>query len=151
MSNNPERFMGGKHTMLAGDWFQLPPIGGSPCFQEPLATANRLRHAGFALYAAINFVIFLTKNMRARFDPYYTKLLDDPRWGNLTDEQMEALNTRVADTDNRDDPRTQRSIITERPNDTFFRPVVVCTNQLRCAINHYMIFQIARAEQFTLF
>ncbi|GMF30591.1 unnamed protein product [Phytophthora lilii] len=50
------------------------------CFQEPPETANRLRQAGYAVYAAINSVVFMTKNMRARFDPEYTQFLNDLRW-----------------------------------------------------------------------
>jgi hypothetical protein len=31
MSTTPEKFMGGNHVLLMGDWMQLPPVGGAPC------------------------------------------------------------------------------------------------------------------------
>ncbi|ETN06507.1 hypothetical protein PPTG_23310 [Phytophthora nicotianae INRA-310] len=86
MSTSPQKFMGGRHILLIGDYLQLPPIGGYPCFRPPPCTANRLRHAGYALYSAINLVIFLTQDMRARTDPVYTEILDCLHWGRLSDE-----------------------------------------------------------------
>ncbi|ETI43185.1 hypothetical protein F443_11798 [Phytophthora nicotianae P1569] len=49
MSTSPQKFMGGRHILLIGDYLQLPPFGGYPCFRPPPCTANRLRHAGYAL------------------------------------------------------------------------------------------------------
>ncbi|OWZ17425.1 hypothetical protein PHMEG_0008630, partial [Phytophthora megakarya] len=98
----------------------------------------------YALYAAINFVIFLTKNMRARRDPLYAKILDDLRWGRLTDQQLDILNSRV---------HKPEDLLSARTNDThnLYKPVVVCTNKLRCAINSNIIFRIALSRTIPVF
>lgn len=84
--------------------------------------------------------------MRARTDPVYTEILDNLRWGDLTDRQLGSLNSRVSATTNnsfrQNDSRQQKE---------FFRPVVVSTNKLRCAINTEMMFQIARAHGVPIF
>jgi ATP-dependent exoDNAse (exonuclease V) alpha subunit len=113
-------------------------------FKVPPPSANRLRHAGYALYEGINFVVFLTQNMRARFDPEYTHILDDLRWGHLSDVQMERLNTRVQ-------TQVTREADAPRERDSFYRPLVVCTNQLRCAINLSMVFGIARDRELPVY
>ncbi|KAK1935190.1 ATP-dependent DNA helicase pfh1 [Phytophthora citrophthora] len=136
MSMSPEKFMGGKHVLLIGDYLQLPPVAGNLCFQTPPCSASRLRHAGFHLYSAINFVVFLMRNMRARTDPLYAEILDSLRWGRLSDEQLAHLNTRVQ-SNNSSQPMAAPS------RDAFYRPFVVSTNKLRSAINNKMIFQIA--------
>lgn len=72
--------------------------------------------------------------MRAKRDPEYTQLLSDLRWGRLTDAQIAALNTRVLG-----------QVTTHSPsNERFYRPVVVSTNELRCAINRDMMFEAAQ-------
>jgi hypothetical protein len=100
---------------------------------------SRLRHAGYALYMAINFVVFLTRNMRARFDPYYAQLLDDLRWGRLSNDQMLMLNKRVQTVD-------QHEENTMHQDGEFYSPVVVCTSKLRCGINYHMLFGLAQAR-----
>ncbi|OWZ23832.1 hypothetical protein PHMEG_0001242 [Phytophthora megakarya] len=77
MSMPPGKFMGGKHVIRIGDYFQLPPVAWYPCkltiktqvfFSKqtkdkhiyimqtfnPPCSASRLRHAGDQLYSAIN-------------------------------------------------------------------------------------------------
>ncbi|ETN15092.1 hypothetical protein PPTG_07289 [Phytophthora nicotianae INRA-310] len=142
MSRTPQKFMGGRHVLFIGDLLQLPPVGGHPCFEAPHDTANRLRHAGYAIYSAINFVVFLVKNMRARLDPVYAEILDNLRWGRISDSQLEKLNCRV--NEHVEVPPTWNS-------SAFYRPVVVCTNRMRCAINHFMIFKIAGVYGATVF
>lgn len=82
--------------------------------------------------------------MRARFDPEYTKILDDLLWGRLSDAQLKILNTRVQTAKPHGEPTTQG-------RDIKYRPVVVCTNKLRCAINYDMVFRIAHAHEVPLF
>ncbi|ETO74007.1 hypothetical protein F444_10133 [Phytophthora nicotianae P1976] len=90
MSETPLKIMGGKHTLLFGDWLQLPPVrdtsfwssinpNGIAGFKVPPVTASATRNAGYAVYSAIDFVVFLTENMRARLDPVYADILSEIR------------------------------------------------------------------------
>lgn len=107
-----------------------------PGFAKPRSGARPLQHAGFTLYNSINFVVFLTENMRARGDPLYTQILSDLRWGQISDEQLAILNSRCQ-------PCVQ-PVHDEVSNQNYYRPVVVATNKLRCAINRNMLFHAAR-------
>ncbi|KAG1694469.1 hypothetical protein DVH05_028660 [Phytophthora capsici] len=131
MTTNPYQFMGGKHTLLCGDWFQLPAVRGSPCYLPPIETASRYNHAGFDLYNAVNFVVFLTENMRAAQDAVYANILAELRWGRVSSGALARLNSRVVVL-----PSTSEA------TSTFFRPLVVATNKIRCAINKLMTFSV---------
>jgi hypothetical protein len=72
--------------------------------------------------------------MRAKEDPKYMELLSDLRWGRLSQDQIDRLNTRVRPTD-----RSESS-----PGQEFYRPVVVATNELRGAVNRVMTFETAK-------
>ncbi|ETL91869.1 hypothetical protein L917_09661, partial [Phytophthora nicotianae] len=48
-------------------------------FKVPPVTASATRNAGYAVYSALNFVVFLTENMRARLDPVYADILSEIR------------------------------------------------------------------------
>ncbi|OWY98654.1 hypothetical protein PHMEG_00030531 [Phytophthora megakarya] len=142
MSKTPQKLMGGKHVPFIGELLQLSPVGGHPCYKAAPDTANRLRHAHYAIYSAINFVVFLMENMRARLDPVYAGILDSVPWGRRSNSQLNKLNSRVHN--HLEVPQTRNSI-------TFYRPIVVWTNRLRCAINHIMVFKIAGVHGATVF
>ncbi|EGZ22489.1 hypothetical protein PHYSODRAFT_285738 [Phytophthora sojae] len=156
MSDNPQKLVGGKRVLLCGDWLQLPAVRGTPCkfkllqhiftfsflilliflryvgFTPPDETASRYHHAGFNLYNTINFVVFLTENMRADDDDLYARILADLRWGRVSEDNLASLNSRV-----------KKAPATITASTTFFRPLVVSTNNLRCAINKVMTFKIS--------
>jgi hypothetical protein len=93
------------------------------------------------VYSAINFVVFLTENMRAKSDPDYTQLLSDLRWDRLTDSQLATLNSRVE--------ISASSGPTGAEN--FHRPVVVSTNALRAVINRDMTFKTAKRLELPIY
>jgi hypothetical protein len=169
LSTTPQFIMGGRHTILSGDLLQLPSVAGSPCelfhdkltlacaksdlhfsvrahlgFVSPPDDSCRQRKAGFEVYAAINFVVFLTENMRATADQQFAMLLADLRWGNLSNTELAALNARVYD------PLQSNSRSSEISNN-FFKPVIVSVNDLRCALNRDAIFQVARRHQIPVY
>jgi hypothetical protein len=82
--------------------------------------------------------------MRARLDPVYAGILDSLRWGRVSDEQLEISNSRVQTVNRVEAPLPPTS-------GDFYRPIVVCTNKLRCAINSMMIFKVAQARVATVF
>lgn len=83
-------------------------------------------------------------NMRARLDPVYADILDSLRWGRVSEEQLKILNSRVQPVNRVEEPLLQTSA-------DFYRPIVVCTNKLRCAINSMMIFKVAQARMATVY
>jgi hypothetical protein len=132
---------GGKHVLNVGDWLQIPPVGGRPCFATPTDATTTPGRAGYQAYRGVNFVVFLIENMRQRTDASYTSILRRMRWGALTDADIAVLNTRVFDPQRYDvTPRVPAS-----PAPThWYRPCVVATNRTRCAINTFMTIDIAR-------
>ncbi|RLN14065.1 hypothetical protein BBJ28_00016772 [Nothophytophthora sp. Chile5] len=104
-------------------------------YVEPRDTASKYNHAGYDAYSVISFVIFLTENMRARVDPNYCEILSEIRWGNVQQDNLDLLNTRLHAQTSSDDDRSA-----ELP---FYRPIVTTTNKLRCAFNKTMLFDVA--------
>ncbi|ETK71805.1 hypothetical protein L915_21014 [Phytophthora nicotianae] len=130
MTTSPRQFMGGKHTLLCGDWSQLPAVCGSPYGQQIQPR----------LYNAVNFVVFLTENMCAAQDAAYANILSELRWGRVSSDALARLNSRVVEL-----PSTS-----ERTS-TFFRPLVVATNKIRCAINKLMTFSVCTEMSLPLY
>ena len=66
------------------------------------------------------------------------------RWGALTDDDIAVLNQRVFDPEQLNISRTNQP-----PTDPAFwyRPFVIATNRIRCAINNSMTLEIGRRQQ----
>jgi hypothetical protein len=76
-----EQLFGGMHMIVAGDFFQLKPIGEFFCFKSEL----------FRPFECV----WLEENMRQRNDREWCNLLDRIRMGELTTEDRSVLNDRV--------------------------------------------------------
>lgn len=76
--------------------------------------------------------------MRAQRDPVYTEILSNLRWGRLSSVQLSDLNSRVLANQTSPLPTSSQHL------DAFYRPVLVSTNKLRCALNREMTFSAAR-------
>ena len=77
---------------------QIPPVGGRPCFSVLMDSSTTYGRTGYVAYMAVNFVVFLVENMRQMYDPNYTAILRRMRWAALTDDDLNALNSRVINT-----------------------------------------------------
>src|SRR5436305_1896400 len=91
----------------------------------------------------VNFVVFLIESMRQRMDAEYTEILRRMGWGTFTDDDLALLNTRVF--------YPLRVVVSGASMSSqpglWYRPFVVATNRLRCAINNCMTFEIARRHK----
>lgn len=106
-------------------------------------TMDLYAQAGYDLYSSINFVVFLTENMRQKTDNTYTQIMQRMRWGKLTDADVRLLNTRVGKTVPQ--PRHEAS------NRFFYRPIVSAMNRPRCAINVTLLHQVAARHGMTIY
>ena len=52
---------GNKHVLHVGDWLQIPPVRGRPCFASPDDATTQGGMTGYEAYRKVNFVVFLTK------------------------------------------------------------------------------------------
>jgi hypothetical protein len=78
--------------------------------------------------------------MRSRTDLVYTAILRRMRWGNLSTNDINTLNTRVGQSCGEFDK-----------TNGLFRPVVVATNALRCAVNYRITLEAGRTGHVQLF
>ena len=102
--------------------------------------------AGYDAYASINFVVFLTQNMRQKTDSVYTDIMRRMRWGKLTDQDVKVLNRQTLCQSN---PTTSEQL----PDNSrfFYRPIVVALNSQRCAINTTMLHHLASLRHLTMY
>jgi len=78
------KLFGGIQLLVSGDFFQLPPVEGSFCFESPLWQEFT--------------TIFFERNFR-QSDPVYQTILSEIRRGTLSKTSFKALKARVVDGD----------------------------------------------------
>ncbi|KAF0742563.1 hypothetical protein Ae201684P_008747 [Aphanomyces euteiches] len=80
---------GGINIVLAGDFFQMPPVGGKPMY-TPLSVPNvdmkldLFEDSGFSLWRSFTTVVVLDENVRFAKDPEWGKLVSLARKGEWT-------------------------------------------------------------------
>ncbi|KAH9106593.1 hypothetical protein AeMF1_017846 [Aphanomyces euteiches] len=77
---------GGINIVLAGDFFQMPPVGGNPYLYED---------SGFSLWRSFTTVVVLDENVRFAKDPEWGKLVSLARKGVWTQDLVDILNSRI--------------------------------------------------------
>ena len=92
---------------MFGDLLQLKPTAAKFIFDEPSNEQFQLRHAIESLWEKFK-IVNLTKNHRQGSDKEFADILNRIRIGNLTDEDVEKLETRIVP---RDSPHIPRDTI----------------------------------------
>jgi hypothetical protein len=93
-----ELAFGGLHLVLAGDFFQMPNVGGSALYMQPNNQKIPVReheHEGYHLWRLFKTVIELDENVRFESDPEWGKFLDLARKGIWMPEFMNIINERM--------------------------------------------------------
>ena len=95
-ADNSQRIFGGYNVIMFGDLYQIPPIPSSDSLAlPPAAKKSELAKQVLGLFwsedsNAINF--FKELQVQKRFDdPWYGALLNECRYGNLSDESYNFL------------------------------------------------------------
>jgi len=102
---------GGINFIFAGDFAQLPPIGSIPLYgyvktksHSRMSLKDQERLIGKAIWHQVNTVVILRKNMRQQIqtieDLQLRKCLENMRYKACTQDDINFLKTRIADTSN---------------------------------------------------
>ena len=126
--NEMTKAWGGVDILMFGDWLQLPPVAGRALYQPPDDTHNKSRSvAGYNLWLAINFVVFLTEVWRQRHDQQYLAILGRMHWGINTQHDIDQLNRQSVGELNQRDIEPIESV------PYYFAPIVTDLNLDRVA------------------
>ncbi len=116
--NETDEIFGGKQMIFIGDLFQLPPVVRN---QEVLFLDEKYGGEYFFLapsYKKANFhLIELTYNHRQDSDPEFFNILNNIREGNLRKNDIDKLNTRVVDRNDKSLRRVLRLFATKNEVD----------------------------------
>ncbi|KAH9085000.1 hypothetical protein LEN26_020735 [Aphanomyces euteiches] len=91
---------GGINIVLAGDFFQMPPVGGKPMY-TPLSAPNAdmkldlYEDSGFSLWRSFRTVVDLVENVRFAKGPEWGRLVGLARKGEWTQDLVDILNSRI--------------------------------------------------------
>ncbi|OOQ86318.1 hypothetical protein PEBR_21867 [Penicillium brasilianum] len=92
--SSPDLFGGLPVVILMGDFFQFPPVRGPALWKEP-REGNDDDANGQMIWHRFREVIILGEQMRQSEDPSFYDLLARARRGNLTQRDVDRLNTKV--------------------------------------------------------
>lgn len=90
-----ERAFGGIQMILFGDFFQLPPISRD-------SNNNKLFCFNAPSWQNLNLKTFILKNVFRQKDPKFVKILDHIRYGNIDEEDIKILSSRIDAKDQND-------------------------------------------------
>jgi hypothetical protein len=97
-TERPDERFGGITIIFAGDFFQYPPIGGTPLY-SPIPNANSYRKnyvprcLGRLAWKSLNAVVSLTEKERMKGDPEYACAVNHLRIRQCTTEDMDFFNS----------------------------------------------------------
>ena len=129
---NSSEFLGGLPVVIwLGDFFQFPPVQGTPLWKLPSQNDNKENFALF-LWHQFKDVIFLDEQMRQSRDPAFRQFLSRARAGTFTEDDLAFLNSKVI------------TSLTAPELDGV--PIVVKRNKLRHLINIIRIVHFAKTH-----
>jgi hypothetical protein len=154
-----ELVLGGVHLIMVGDWLQQSPVQGTLLFQEPdlfadkdSVTVYKWKQSGYSIYQSINCVVNMTQNMRhsrnSASSSWFPALLSRLRYGQLTYEDMEKLNSVCYQPNITDSLESDSNL-----NNSFdaFCPFIVSSHKVRVELNHEMMNTWASTTSTPLF
>ncbi|KAG2150887.1 hypothetical protein DEU56DRAFT_702976, partial [Suillus clintonianus] len=91
---------GGVAIVYAGDFFQFPPVGGSPLFTPVSSHATQtereiLKRLGRLAWKSINTVVTLSEQQRMNTDPEFGAAVQRLHVRQSTYEDIDLFNSRV--------------------------------------------------------
>jgi len=140
---------GGIDLILAGDFFQLPPVKDVSITKQPTDKRGDSHYnwylSAYNLFLSCNYIVFLTDNMRQKHDEQYRDILERMHWGVNTQADLDVLNTRSMVNGALDIETHYRRY--EEPVDNYFTPMAISTNRERCGYNKETIYAICKKER----
>jgi len=130
----PDQWFGGVHIIFAGDFYQFPPVGGSPLY-SPIASyagqndAEVQKRLGRLAWKMVNVVINLTDQQRMKDDVEYGDAVKRLRVRKCTEDDVDLFNSRVMKMSSKLDGVDLSSVSTE---DT---TAIITTNKLCEVLN----------------
>jgi hypothetical protein len=126
---NSQKPFGGVNIILAGDFFQFPPVLGMPLYaslpsSRPQTEKQSSSILGLGLWNQFTTVVMLRQNFRQRLDPLYQGILTRYLDGTLTDDDFAVLRSRII----------KRGLVP--PPDTI---IIVNRNSLRVRLNTHFV------------
>lgn len=130
----PDVWFGGVTIIFAGDFYQFPPVGGSPLYSPITAYAGQTdaefqKRLGHLAWKTVKIVISLTEQHRMRDDVKYGRAVSHLRTRECTVDDMDIFNMRVMKTSSHPDGVDMGSIGNTHVT------AIVTTNELREALN----------------
>jgi hypothetical protein len=100
VKERPDQYFGGVAIVYAGDFFQFPPVGGTPLFTPVSSHASQteqemLKHLGRLAWKSVNTVITLMEQQRMKTDPKFSAAVQRLCVRQCMYEDLDLFNSRM--------------------------------------------------------